>query len=195
MNVPAARHRRVLLIAALSTLTLLAAACSTTDQGAAAQGFVSGSGTVTVLDEADRRPAPPVEGTTLDGDRVSLVDFAGKVVVVNVWGSWCVPCRAEAPHLAAAAARLDGDGVRFLGIDVRDSPAQARAFVDRFDVPYPSIFDQSGSTLLGFRDTLPPNAIPSTLVIDASGDVAARVLGQVDETTLVQLVRDVLAGR
>ena len=194
MSVPTVRVPRLLLTAALSAVTLTAG-CSTTDPGDASQGFVSGSGTVTVLAEADREPAPPVEGTTLTGDRVSLADFAGKVVVVNVWGSWCVPCRAEAPHLAAAARRLDGDGVRFLGIDVRDSPAQARAFVDRFDVPYPSLFDQSGSTLLGFRDTLPPNAIPSTLVIDASGDVAARVLGQVDQTTVVGLVRDVLAQR
>ena len=174
---------------------LLVGGCSAAGSTTGTQGFVSGSGAVSVVDPEEREPAPVVAGTTLTGERLSLADFAGDVVVLNVWGSWCPPCRAEAPELSAAARRLARDGVKFLGIDVRDNPATARAFVAAADIPYPSISDQSGSTLLGFRGTLPPNAIPSTLVVDADGDVAARVLGPVTESTLVGLVRDVAAGR
>jgi thiol-disulfide isomerase/thioredoxin len=175
-------------------LTLLLGGCAAAGSSTGPQGFVSGTGAVSILAPADRRPAPVVAGTGLDGERLSLGDFAGRVVVLNVWGSWCPPCRAEAPELAAAARRLNGDGVAFLGIDVRDNVATARAFTAAAGIPYPSISDQSGSTLLGFRGTLPPNAIPSTLVIDADGEVAARVLGPVTESTLVGLVRDVVAG-
>jgi thiol-disulfide isomerase/thioredoxin len=184
------RAGRLFALAALAVLS----GCSASGAQPAGQGFVAGSGTVTVLAEAERAAAPPVAGQTLDGERVALADFAGQVVVVNVWGSWCVPCRTEAPRLAAAADRLAGEGVRFLGVNIRDSVAQARAFVRRYGLAYPSIFDPDGSTLLGFRDTLPPNAIPSTLVVDRSGRVAARVLGEVDETTLVGLARDVVRG-
>jgi thiol-disulfide isomerase/thioredoxin len=108
-----------------------------------------------------------------------------------VWGSWCAPCRAEAPMLAAAARDLSSKDVAFLGIDSRDpSESAARAFVRRFDVPYPSIYDQKGSTLLAFRGTLAPNSIPSTVVIDRQGRVAASVLGQISRTTLYDLVDD-----
>jgi thiol-disulfide isomerase/thioredoxin len=126
---------------------------------------------------------------------VSLSDYAGQTVVVNVWGSWCAPCRAEAPDLVDAAAELASEDVAFLGINSRDlNEAAARAFVRRFDVPYPSIYDQGGQTLLAFRGTLTANSIPSTVVIDAEGRVAARVLGEVSKSTLVGLVEDVQAG-
>jgi thiol-disulfide isomerase/thioredoxin len=175
-------------------LLALVAACSASGATTANQGFVSGAGTVNVIAPADRLAAPPVRGRSLTGAQVSLGREGGSVVVINVWGSWCPPCRSEAPALAAAARRLAPQGVRFVGIDVRDSLAQARAFTAKVGTPYPSIFDQRGETLLGFRKSLPPDAIPSTLVIDARGRVAARVLGPVNETTLVDLVHQV-AGR
>jgi thiol-disulfide isomerase/thioredoxin len=123
---------------------------------------------------------------------VSLSEYAGKVVVVNVWGSWCAPCRAEAPMLADAARDLAARDVVFLGIDSRDpSRAAAQAFVRRFDVPYPSIYDQRGRTLLSFRGTLTPNSVPSTVIIDTRGRVAASVLGEISRTTLYDLVDEV----
>ena len=193
-----AHHRAVRRLggaAAAASLVFWLAGCSGAEPAAeAAQGFVSGSGTVSVIDAAQRKPAPVADGETLTGEPLSFADFAGRVVVFNVWGSWCPPCRAEAPDLVAAARRLAPDDVAFVGINVRDTRANAQAFVEGASIPYPSLFDQSGSTLLGFRDSLPPNAIPSTLVIDARGNVAARVLGPVDESTLVGLARDVLAG-
>ena len=195
----AAQHGAVRRLAGAAIVVALAgtlAGCSGAEPAAeAAQGFVSGSGTVSVIDAGERQPAPAVDGETLTGEPLSLADFTGQVIVINVWGSWCPPCRAEAPDLVAAARRLAPDDVAFVGINVRDTRANARAFVEEAGIGYPSVFDQSGSTLLGFRDSLPPNAIPSTLVVDARGDVAARVLGPVDESTLVGLVRDVLAGR
>jgi thiol-disulfide isomerase/thioredoxin len=146
---------------------------------------------ITSLPVAERKQPGPVSGTTIDGAPLALSDYAGKVVVVNVWGSWCAPCRAEAPMLAHAARDLSGKDVAFLGIDSRDpSESAARAFVRRFDVPYPSIYDQKGSTLLAFRGTLAPNSIPSTVVIDRQGRVAASVLGQISRTTLYDLVDD-----
>jgi thiol-disulfide isomerase/thioredoxin len=136
-----------------------------------------------------------VAGRTIDGKQVSLSDYRGKVVVVNVWGSWCAPCRAEAPMLADAARRLADRDVAFLGINSRDTDeAQARAFVRRFDIPYPSIYDQQGSTLLAFRGTLTPNSVPSTVVIDPQGRVAASVLGEITRTTLEDLVDDAAGG-
>jgi thiol-disulfide isomerase/thioredoxin len=190
--VPAPRARvasQRVLAAALSSL-LLTTGCAQSMGGP--EGFVAGSGTVTVLKEADRTTAPPLSGRTLDGRQLGLADLAGSVVVLNVWGSWCAPCRAEAPDLVRAAKRLKAEDVRFVGINVREPGlASARAFVRRFDVPYPSIYDEDGSELLAFRDTLPPEAIPSTLVIDEQGRAAARVLGTVDTGTLVGLVHDV----
>jgi thiol-disulfide isomerase/thioredoxin len=148
---------------------------------------------ITRLADQDREPpTAPLAGTTLDGEPIALEDFAGDVVVVNVWGSWCPPCRAEAPALVEASKELRADGVRFLGINSRDlDPANAQAFVRRFDVPYPSIYDQAGTALLAFRGTLTANSIPSTVVIDEQGRVAARVLGEVTRSTLVGLVEDV----
>jgi thiol-disulfide isomerase/thioredoxin len=189
-------RRLVPKLAALLALGALVAGCSgagAADQGAGETGYVSGSGTVTTIPPGDREPAPPLAGKTLDGERIALSDYAGTVVVLNVWGSWCPPCRKEAPDLAEAAKSLAPKGVAFLGVNTRDAtPEPAKAFVRRFDVSYPSVFDPDGQQLLGFRETLPPKAIPSTLVIDTDGRVAARVVGAVSRTTVEQLALDVV---
>lgn len=170
--------------------------CSGTDLGGESGGggnvgYTVGDGTVTIVDEDQRQPAPVLEGPDLDGDStLSTADYQGKPIVINVWGSWCAPCRAEAPELVEAAKQL-GDDVQFLGLNTRDlTEAPARAFVRGFEIPYPNIFDPDGTLLLGFGQ-LPPKAIPSTIVIDAQGRVAARVIGEVDAKTLVALVGDV----
>jgi thiol-disulfide isomerase/thioredoxin len=180
----------VLLLAATLCAGLLAG-CSNDVGSSGDQGYVAGKGIITTLKAADRKAPAKVSGTTIDGKPVSLADYRGKVVVVNVWGSWCPPCRAEAPMLAAAARDLSKKDVVFLGIDSRDpSEAAARAFVRRFEIPYPSIYDQQGSTLLAFRGTLTLNSIPSTVVVDPRGRVAASVLGKITRTTLDDLVED-----
>jgi thiol-disulfide isomerase/thioredoxin len=178
-------------LAALACLALVAG-CSNEIGSSGDQGYVAGRGIITSLAVADRKEPGEVSGTTIDGEEVSLDDYAGQVVVVNVWGSWCAPCRAEAPMLAEAARDLAKQDVAFLGIDSRDpSESAARAFVRRFGIPYPSIYDQQGRTLLAFRGTLTPNSIPSTVVIDREGRVAASVLGEISRTTLYDLVEEV----
>lgn len=184
------------LLAALVTLAVVAtvAGCGSPDtRSTGDKGYVIGNGVITRL-AADERVQPgPVKGQTLEGKTVSLDSFKGQVVVLNVWGSWCPPCRKEAGHLAAAARELEPEGVVFLGINTRDSSTdQGLAFQKKYDVPYPSIYDPSGQTLLSFRRTLNPNSIPSTLIIDADGRVAASILGEIpSQTTLVELVREV----
>lgn len=156
-------------------------------------GFVQGSGVVTVVPVEDREPAPEFVGPLLDGGEFDLADARGEVVVLNVWGSWCAPCRAEAPALVAVAEDSADDGVRFVGVNTRDTDTAAQAFEEEFAVPYPSVVDPDGRLLLAFRDTLPPAAIPSTLVVDREGLMAARVIGPITQTSLADLV-DQVAG-
>ena len=156
---------------------------------------MSGKGVITRLAVDDRKEPGEVAGETLEGEPISLEDFEGKTVVVNVWGSWCAPCRAEAPE---PRGRVRGARRRRRGVPrhqlARPRPSRRAGVQRRFEVPYPSIYDQQGKTLLAFRGTLSPNAIPSTVVIDAEGRVAASVIGEVSRSTLVGLVEDVMAG-
>ena len=148
---------------------------------------MAGNGTVTFIDESARKIAPVLTGKTLTGDNYQLPN--GGMVVVNVWASWCAPCRAEAPTLAALADKYKG--VVFLGVLTRDSEVAARAFESRFKIPYPTLVDDS--VLLGFRETLTANAIPTTIIIDKKGRVAARISGQVTYTSLSELIEKIHA--
>ena len=143
---------------------------------------------VTEYAGADGIPLPEVAGRTIDGDPLDLGDLRGDVLVVNVWGSWCAPCRAEQPELAAVAQETEPRGVRFVGIDVRDNPAAARAFARRYGVTYPSLDDQNGLLLAQFTGIVPVSAVPSTIVVDANGAIRARVVGKVDASTLRALI-------
>jgi thiol-disulfide isomerase/thioredoxin len=157
---------------------------------------VTGSGTVRQL-AADERDEPvTLTGEDLDGDALSLEELRGTPVVVVVWGSWCTPCRAEAPDVVGAAEEL-GDDARFVGINIRDaSTDQARSFVRSFEVPYPSFYSPDGQAMLAFTGTLTPNSIPSFVVLDREGRVAASIIGELpSRTTLVEVVEDVVAER
>ncbi len=135
-------------------------------------------------------PLPKIKGRTITGDTLSLADLRGHVLVLNVWGSWCAPCRAEAPDLAKVSKETEPRGVRFVGIDVRDNPAAARAFERDFGITYPSLDDQNGLVLANFTGIVPVSAVPSSLVIDPSGIIRARNIGQIDATTLRGLIED-----
>jgi len=176
-------------VAAAAVLTLSACSSGTPSSDS---GFVAGDGSIVVVAPDQRKPAPDVRGTTLDGSTYSLADHRGEVVVMNVWASWCAPCRAEAPTLAEVSTQLAPKGVSFVGIDTRDSTATAQSFVQKFGLSYPSIVDPDGQVQLLFGDSLPPQAIPSTVVIDRDGRVAARALGRVDAATLRGLVEPLL---
>lgn len=174
----------------LLTALVTVAGCAGGQSGQPQAGdtrFVAGDGKMQVFEAAERKPAPPVEGPALDGGTVSLAEHKGKVVVINFWASWCGPCRAEAPVLKEVAAKTK-DGVQFIGVDFKDRKADALAF-ERTEQPgYPSIYDQPGKVALAFQGTVPPAAIPSTLIIDEQGRIAARALGAVRYTDLMNTV-------
>ena len=163
----------------------------------AGQNFVAGDGAITIV-APDERPVPgTLRGTTVDGRTVDLADDKGHAVVLNVWGSWCAPCQQEAPALQAASRQLASQGVKFLGINTRETggaPA-ASAFERTYGITYPSLFDQGADYLLALRGAVAANAIPSTVVVDPQGRIAARISGPTTEETLVDLVDDVLSGR
>ncbi|MCF8531100.1 MAG: TlpA family protein disulfide reductase, partial [Candidatus Nanopelagicales bacterium] len=170
-------------------LILSLSACSA--DPATDAGFVSGDGSVTILDPTERTPAPVISGVDLDGKSLSTADFPGDIIVLNVWASWCAPCRAEAPALEEVATEFAGQGVQLIGLNTRDSAASARNFVSKYGVSFPSIVDTDGRLQLRFNDTLPPQAIPSTIVLDQQGNVAARALGAVDASTLSGIIETI----
>ena len=150
---------------------------------------------LTSFPEKDRPRLPPLRGTGLDGEALNVAGAVGHVVVINLWGSWCAPCRAEAPDLVRVAEATKPMGVRFYGIDTRDDPAAARAFVRRFKVPYPSFDDRDGQVIGRFTGIVPVSAVPSTLVVAPDQRISARVVGRVDASTLRGLIDDAMAGQ
>ena len=201
---PALRARpsasRAIAGAALAVLASLAVgACDSGPIGqntpaSNGQSFVSGSGR-TVWRASAGPVAPKVTGTTLTGEKFALAQDRGHVVVMNFWGSWCTPCRAEAPVLASLARRFTPNGVRFLGVDIRDSPTTAEAFQSSFHISYPSLNDPGDVIALDFQDTVPPSGIPTTLVIGRNGRITARIIGEVSAPDLRGLISTAMAER
>ncbi|MSS45014.1 TlpA family protein disulfide reductase [Cutibacterium sp. WCA-380-WT-3A] len=183
---------KIRLIAMIAVATLMVtgvSACSSTS-ASDDKGFATGDGSWSKLPVEKREPAAVLTGNDLNGKTISTDDAKGKVIVVNVWGSWCAPCRHEAPALAKAADSTKTVAA-FYGINTRDlDPGPPQAFSRAFHVPYPSFYDPDGQMLLKFTE-LPPKAIPSTLVIDRKGRSAARFVGEVSTATLVQAINDV----
>lgn len=187
------RRRMAALVAASA---LLLAGCTTQD-GIAGQnggGYVSGDGTIVQLAADDR--AEPVEfsGTTDTGEQLGSAELAGEVVVLNFWYAGCPPCRDEADELQELSERFAGDAV-FVGVNTRDSAATALAFAESFGVEYPSILDRDTRAVLSaFAADVPPSAVPTTLVLDVDGRVAARISGRIPSVgTVADLIDDVLA--
>lgn len=186
-------------------MSLVTAACNDDANSVASQamagdgkGYVAGDGSVEQLAVADRGAAVSLAGTTVDGKSWSMAaDAAGKVVVVNVWGSWCAPCVDETPHLQQVwqSYSTAGKPVAFVGIDIKESAATAAAFLRANSVTYPSLSDSGsgGQPMLALQGKAA--ATPSTIVLDRQGRIAARVLGATTISTLTGLVDDVLAEK
>lgn len=159
------------------------------------QGYISGDGAYTVIAEADRGEPIEFEGVIETGDAVSSDDYRGEVLVVNFWYAACPPCRLEAPDLEALSQQFAPDGVRFLGVNIYDQAPTAMSFAEEFGVTYPSILDvNDGSVRLAFAGQVAPNAVPTTLVLDQQGRVAARISGVISEPSVLRsMITDVLA--
>lgn len=168
-------------------MALVLSSCGGGGSSIAEESFVSGNGSVSYIKPSDRIAAPALSGMTLSGKNYTY--NVGQVAVVNVWASWCAPCRAEAPTLAALTEKYTD--VAFIGILTRDNPVNAEAFARRFALPYPTLIDDS--VLIGFRKSLPANAIPSTVLIDKRGNVAARISGEVTYSSLSEIIETVSA--
>ena len=182
--------RRLIPVLAAALLLTACGSSASSDEGAGT-AFVAGGGSIVLIAPEERGPAPDLAGPTLEGGEFRLRDHLGEVVVLNVWASWCAPCRAEAPVLEDVWREVQDDGVQFVGLDTRDTEAAALAFLEAYGVTYPNVIDADGRLQLLFSDTLPPQAIPSTLVVDREGRVAGRIIGRVTEATLTALIEDV----
>ena len=191
-----AGRRTVVLAAAVLTGALLAVVLLAGWAGGGGNSGVTdvgGSASAVVYQIGHRPLAPEFTGTTLTGSQLSFSAYRGQVVVLNFWGSWCVPCREEASTLSAVAARYRPSGVSFLGVDVRDTAASARAFARSFHITYPSVSDPGSAITLDFTAVVPIAGTPTTLVIDRTGHVAGAVFGAVTYPELTAILTRVTA--
>lgn len=189
------------LIALAAALTAALTACSTGDdavaQGGTFEFLAPGGQTDISYDPPESRRQPgELKGPDLmdPAKTVSLDDFRGQVVVVNIWGQWCGPCRAEITELQQVYDDTHREGVAFLGIDVRDNNRDAaRDFVVDRKVTYPSIYDPAMRTMIAFGGKFPTTVIPSTLVLDRQHRVAAVFLRELLAEDLTPVVQRIAA--
>jgi len=132
---------------------------------------------------------PAVSGRTLTGQELRLAADRGHVIVLNFWGSWCTVCRQEAPALAVAAQQLKRSGVQFVGVDVEDNTASAKAYTQHYGIAYPSLNDPGDLVAAEFNQLIPVSALPSTLVIAPDGKIAGRVIGATSVQDLRRLIK------
>ncbi len=186
---------------ALAAAVIVLAGCTSSDPLAelyregTGQGYISGDGAYTVIAAADRGEPVEFSGLIESGDSVSSDDYLGDVLVVNFWYAGCPPCRLEAADLEQLSQRFAADGVGFLGVNIYDQAPTALSFANEFGVTYPSILDvNDGSVRLAFAGQVAPNAVPTTLVLDQQGRVAARISGLLTEPSVLRsMITDVLA--
>ncbi|MGW3119326.1 TlpA family protein disulfide reductase [Streptomyces sp. NPDC001107] len=194
-----ARRRAVLTTAGAAVATLLMSACSSggTSGGGGDTNFVMGKDGISTAKKGERAAAPDLSGETVNGGQLDVASYKGKVVVLNVWGSWCAPCRAEAPNFEKVYQDLKSKGVQFVGINTRDTSTQnAVSFEKQQGITYQSLYDPTGKLMLRFqRGTLNPQAVPSTLVLDREGRIAARSLAALGEDKLRAMIAPVLAEK
>ncbi|UQA91139.1 TlpA disulfide reductase family protein [Streptomyces halobius] len=197
------RSRRYLLMAgaALALTGCTSAAAGGADRPSGTGGSAgaspespAGTGGITTIPAGRRPTAPDIFGKSLDGEPLRLSDYRGSVVLLNVWGSWCDPCKAEAPHLARAFEKTRDRGVQFLGINTRDmSTGPAKDFERRYGITYPSFYDPRGELVLRFKGHLLAQAIPSTVVMDRQGRIAARAPRVLNERDILGMLNPLIA--
>jgi thiol-disulfide isomerase/thioredoxin len=193
--------KKLLAALAISALVLTTSACandSLADQFRSGdnKNYIAGDGTVTEFALGSRPKAADWSGITESGEALSSTQLDGVITVMNFWYAGCAPCRIEMPELIQLQTEFSPDGVQFIGVNVRDSAETSLAFARRIEMNFPSVMDaKTGSVVLGFTGVVTPQAVPTTLVIDAEGNVSARVLGRIDKGILTTLVKTVIEER
>lgn len=189
-----ALSRRSVLTALSTALGAgLLAACSEDTSDRYNTGFVAGDGVTTEIPADQRDEAIDFTAKAYSGEEITLSAWRGAPVVLNVWYASCAPCRKEAPDLVKLAENYTPEGVKFVGVNVRDAAASAQAFEKNFGIPYPSIPDLNAEVMYELRGQVSPNAVPSTLVFDKQGRVAARISGLADPSILSAMIDRVLS--
>lgn len=200
MSAPRPTRRTAFTLAGGAAVVALTTACGEDPDSVAAQaragdqkGYISGDGSVEKIAAADRDVPVELSGTLLGGGSWDSAEARGRIVVVNVWGSWCAPCVEEMPILQAVWEEQQAAGapVQFMGINFREGPAAGSAFVKRAGVTFPNLSDESGVTILALQGKAP--TVPTTLVLDREGRIASRVNGPVTRSTLRGLIEDAVA--
>jgi thiol-disulfide isomerase/thioredoxin len=193
--------RKLLAALAISALVLTTTACandSLADQFRSGdnKNYIAGDGTVTEFALGSRPKAADWSGTTESGEALSSTQLDGVITVMNFWYAGCAPCRIEMPELIDLQTEFLPEGVQFIGVNVRDSAETSLAFGRRIGMNFPSVMDaKTGTVVLGFTGVVTPQAVPTTLVIDAEGNVSARVLGRIEKGILTSLVKTVIEER
>ncbi|MFJ6947370.1 TlpA family protein disulfide reductase [Streptomyces wuyuanensis] len=185
-------------LVAIGALSLSACGNGDVSQSSSQTNYVMGEGGISTVPRADRKSPSAIKGETIDGETIDFRSLRGQVIVVNVWGSWCPPCRAEAPYFAKVHRDTKSKGVAFVGINTRDANRQvAKAFEENYEIEYPSLYDPTGKLLMTAfpKGTLSPQGIPSTIVLDRDGRIAARALRAVGEEDLRRMVAPLIAEK
>ncbi|MBC7299718.1 MULTISPECIES: TlpA disulfide reductase family protein [Nocardia] len=201
---PARQPRWIAVLVLCTCLVIAVTGCASGSDSVATGGgtfdFVSPGGQTDIFyDPPDSRgQIGALSGPDLmaEDKTVSVADYDGQVVVINLWGQWCGPCRAEADDLERVYAATKNMGVQFLGINVRDPQRdKAQDFVIDYKIGYPSIYDPSMRTLIALGGSYPTSVIPSTLILDRQHRVAAVFLRALLAEDLQPVIERVAAGR
>jgi peroxiredoxin len=158
------------------------------------KNYISGDGSVTEF-QGEKAKGSDWVAETFDGQVLDSKNLLGHVVVLNFWYAGCAPCRAETPDLAALATKFESQGVQVVGVNVRDTAETALAFARTHDLNYPSVMDiETGAVVQAYTGVVSPSAVPTTLVINAKGEITACVLGRFEPSTLKSLIETALKG-
>lgn len=191
----AVRYRRgaVALLGACALIAGVSACSSSPEKGAGGNyRFVQQAPGIDAVALGNRQAAPALTGQQVDGQPFDLASTRGSVTVVNFWASWCGPCRAETPNLETVAKQTSAEGVRFVGVNVKDSRAAAASFMRAKGVTYPSLYDDDGSLAARWPIAV---GLPSTVVLDRQGRIATRFTAAVDQAQLLPVVQRVAAEK
>jgi thiol-disulfide isomerase/thioredoxin len=196
MVAPKLARRRALAVAVAglaATAALAGCGSGSGSSNGGQTGFVNVQTGISQVSYSSRQAMPALSGTTLQGKSLSA-SYPGHVTVINVWGSWCTPCREEAPDFAEAYQKFAGKGVEFVGIDSRDDNAAALAYDSQFGIKFPSLQDPNETLVLALKQIIPATSVPSTVIVDSSGKVAVRALGGITEPELAQEIDYAMSG-